>query len=352
MFSSSGSTLPFQVYSGDTEDDFQKELKVIRDVAEVKEASRDDGCYCEFDTYMKLSDYNHLREMLGYEKISLGDNEYAIHIKKRVLGETGDFSGQLSVRGKEGELKFAGYYTESFSQDGHNGGDYVIVVPDEACALEPYYAELVVDIKGDAPAGLSGRLDDLDKEDIYGYLDWSEDDEEEEDRAVSSGPNNSCCGSDAIVTYAAVNLVRDNAVLEVKYMLSSIVFPCFYIGLVFVCVALTVLSVQQLSDSAKYKFRYGVLKKIGLSRKEVSGVIKRQLIAYCLCPALFAAVIAGIIAVFISRKFIFYTGIETQIFQYFGISFLLFFGVYFLYFITTYVEFNRNIENGMGDRLL
>lgn len=384
-----------QVYSGDTEDDFQKELKVIRDAAEVREAypyhiytdrtsqvnswlythlrefgtmyltenggpdeealaSRDDGCYCEYDTYMKLSDYNHLREMLGYEKISLGDNEYAIHIKKRVLGETGDFSGQLSVRGKEGELKFAGYHTEAFSQDGHNGGDYVIVVPDEACALEPYYAELVVDIKGDAPAGLSGRLDDLDKEDIYGYLDWSKDDEEEEeeDSAVSSGPNNSCCGSDAIVTYAAVNLVRDNAVLEVKYMLSSIVFPCFYIGLVFVCVALTVLSVQQLSDSAKYKFRYGVLKKIGLSRKEVSGVIKRQLVAYYLCPALFAAVIAGIIAVFISRKFIFYTGIETQIFQYFGISFLLFFGVYFLYFITTYVEFDRNIENGMGDRLL
>ena len=67
---------------------------------------------------------------------------------------------------------------------------------------------------------------------------------------------------------------------------------------------------------------------------------------YYLCPALFAAVIAGIIALFISRKFIFYTGVETGVFQYFGISFLLFFGVYVLYFLTTYVQFRQNVESG------
>ena len=309
-----------------------------------KLAGRDDGCYCEFDTYMQLSDYNRLREMLGYERISLGENEYAIHIKKRVLGETGDFSEHLRVKGESGELIFSGYYSETFSQDGHNGGDYVIVVPDGACALTPYYSELAVDIEGEAPAGLGERLDDLDKKDVYSYLDWSDSEEDEED--VASGPNNSCCGSDTIITYAAVNLVRDNLIPEVKYMLSSIVFPCFYIGLVFVCVALTVLSVQQLSDSAKYKFRYGVLGKMGLSRREVAGVIRRQLVAYYLCPAAFAAAVAGIIALFISRKFIFYTGVETEVFQYFGMSFLLFCGVYALYFVTTYVEFRQNVESG------
>lgn len=408
-----GEKFPFdvQVYSGDVEDDFSLELGVIGEMCEMKEvypyhiytdgtaqvnewlythlkefgnlyttpegepdrkalAERDDGCYCEFDTYMQLSDYNYLREMLGYERISLGENEYAIHMKKRVFGETGDFSEHLKVKGKNGELIFSGYHTEPFSQDGHNGGDYVIVVPDGACTLTPYYSELAADIEGEAPAGLSERLDDLDKKDVYNYLDWI-DEEEEEDAAETdaqkdadgksgadekfsadeivgdeqSGPNNSCCGSDSIITYAAVNLVRDNVIPEVKYMLSSIVFPCFYIGLVFVCVALTVLSVQQLSDSAKYKFRYGVLGKMGLSKREIAGVIRRQLVAYYLCPAAFAAVIAGIIAVFVSRKFIFYTGVETEVFQYFGMSFLLFCGVYVLYFVTTYVEFKRNVED-------
>ena len=370
-----------QVYSGNVEDDFQRELAVIEEEAVVKEAypyqiytngtaqvnewlythlrefgsmyltpegepdagaleERDDGCYCEFDTYMKLSDYNHLREMLGYGKVSLRENEYAIHIKSRVLGETGDFSEHLNVEGWEGQLKFSGYHTEPFSQDGHNGGDYVIVVSDSACELTPYYAELAVDIRGKAPEGLGDRLDDLDKKDVFSHLDW---DGEEE----PPGANNSCCGSDAIITYAAVNLVRDNVIPEVKYMLSSIVFPCFYIGLVFVCVALTVLSVQQLSDSAKYRFRYGVLSNMGLSRLEVAGVIRRQLIAYYLCPALFAAVIAGIIGLFVSRKFIFYTGVETEVFQYFGISFLLFSGIYLVYFLTTYVQFRQNAERGI-----
>lgn len=376
-----------QVYSGDVEDDFGQELSVIREMSRIKEAyryhiytdgttqvnewlythlrefgdmyltpdgrpdkmalaERADGCYCEFDTYMLLSDYNHLREMLGYGKITLKENEYAIHIKKRVFKETGDFSEHLNISGKAGKLKFSECYTEAFSQDGHNGGDYVIVVPDSACELTPYYGELAADIRGQAPDGLGDRLDGLNKKDAYSALDWEEDGEEESGGDESSGPNNSCCGSDAIISYAAVNLVRDNAIPEVKYMLSSIVLPCFYIGLVFVCVALTVLSVQQLSDSARYRFRYGVLSKMGLSKREVSGIIQKQLMAYYLCPALFAAAIAGLIGLFISRKFIFYTGVETEVFQYFGMSFLLFCGVYALYFVTTYVEFRQNVESG------
>jgi len=296
-------------------------------------AASDDGIYCRYDTYMKLSDYNHLRRMLGYEEVSLGEDEYLIHMKKRVYGEVGDFSRHLTVEGNDGKLAFAGFYTESFSQDGHNGGDYVIVVPDSAGeGLRPYYSELAADIKGEAPVGLADSLDELTKEG--------------EDMPWMENLENSCCGSDQIIVFAAVNLVRDNLIPTVKYMLSSIVFPCFYTGLVFVCIALTVLSVQQLSDSAKYKFRYDVLRKMGLSEEEVAGVILKQLFGYYLCPALFAAVVAGIIAIYISRKFIFYIGLPTPVIQYFGISFLLFFGVYSLYFVTTYVSFKRNVRRG------
>lgn len=310
------------------------------DLAKIE--NTDDGSFCRYDTYMKLSDYNHLRKMLGYRNISLKADEYAIHIKPRVLKETGDFSDKLAVKGENGTLSFAGYFTESFSQDGHNGGDYVIVVPDEdAGMLRPYYKELVADIKGRAPEGLGSSLDNIERDgEAYGYLNMDSEAYEKESEPVT----NSCYGSDQIITYAAVNLVRDNLIPEIKYMLSSIVFPCFYLGFVFVCVALTVLSVQQLSDSAKYKFRYDVLRKIGLRKREVSRVIGKQLFWYYLCPAVFAAGIAGIIAVFISEKFIFYTGIGAPVFQYFGISFLLFFGIYGLYFAATYLGFKRNVE--------
>lgn len=130
-------------------------------------------------------------------------------------------------------------------------------------------------------------------------------------------------------------------------MLSALIFPCFYIGLVFLCVALTVLSVHQLSDSAKYRFRYLVLGKLGMNKQEIGIVILKQLVCYYLCPVILAVVIGGSVSVFMSGKFIFYTGIQSAVFQYFGLTFLLFFGIYALYFITTYVSFRRNVETDL-----
>ena len=303
--------------------------------------------YCDFDTYMGLSDYNHLRQMLGLSEITLKEDEYGIHIKKRVFQETGDFSGELVVEGNGRTLSFAGYHTEGFSQDGQNGGDYVVIVPDSVIAgMRPYYGELVADVTGDVPSDLQRKLDDLEKDEekinSQGHVmtEASADYEDWEDEEIG----NSCSGSDTIVVYAAKNLVRDNVIPEIKYMLSSIVFPLFYVGLVFLCVALTVLSVQQLSDSAKYRFRYQVLSQIGYSRREISGIILKQLLWYYMCPLLLAMAISGLIAVYAGGKFNFYTGTQTPGFMYFLLSVFLFVGIYLVYFAVTYIGFKRNVE--------
>lgn len=303
------------------------------DVEKIRKGG--DGSYCRYDTYMGLSDYNALRKMLGYEEVSLENGEYLLHMKDRVLRETGDFTDEIKIQGKDGVLACVGIRTEPFSQDGHNGGDYVIVVPDEELSsMTPYYSELAVDIKGKAPDDLEKQLDSLGDEQDFGGHPQRE--------------GNSCYGSDTIVSYAAVNLVRDNLIPEVRYMLLCIMFPAFYIGLVFLCVALTVLSVQQLSDAAKYRFRYRVLGQLGMGRKETDHLIFRQLLWYYLCPALFAAAVSSMICAFISRKFIFYTGVHTPLFQYFGASCLLFLGIYTVYFVITYISFKRTVreENG------
>jgi len=375
--------VPFdvQIHSGYVEDDFAAELAVIEKNVPVGEVysyhiyengtdqvnvwlythlkvfgdmyRKEDGSpdrqaiaeernftYCVYDTFMGLTDYNHLRGMLGLKEISLKDNEYAVHIKDRVFRETGDFSDQLVMEGKNGTLQFAGYYTEPFSQDGHNGGDYVIVVPDaELSKMRPFYSELVVELGGETPENLKRELDEAAKRLDFKQIDVAA--ELDTDEMLYA---NNCCGSDAIIAYAADNLVRDNMVVEIKCVLSTIIFPMLYMGLVFLCVALTVLSVQQLSDSAKYKFRYGVLKQIGMGTKGVAGLVLKQLVLFYLCPALFAVLISGIIAGYVGGKFNFYSGAVTPSGQYFGISFLLFFGIYLIYFAVTYVGFMRNLE--------
>lgn len=367
-----------QIYNGDSSHDFEEELALLHQETDVKDSypyriytdgtnqvntwlythlkyfgtiykyedgtpnekkirTENDQSYCTSDTFMSLTDYNYLRSMLGYQFVDLGENEYLIHMKKRVHNELGDFSKHLTIGKKINEgkaLSFAGYKTEPFSQDGHNGGDYVIVVPDHVIEkMTPFYSELAVDLNEKASKDLSQKLDDLREDLSFG-------DQEQKE-------NSWCFGSDTVVTYAAVNLVRDNAIPEVRYMLSAIIFPAFYVGLVFVCVALTVLSVQQLSDSTKYRFRYDVLRKLGLDRKEISKTVRKQLVAYYLCPVLFAAGISGIIGIYMSRKFIFFTGVSTSVFQYFGIAFILFFAIYAVYFIATYVGFRRNIDENV-----
>ena len=196
-----------QIYSPDTEDDFAQELDILKKETNIQEIYRysiyenadaqvnawlythlktfgtmyqnpdgtpdekalleeveehTNGTYFSYDTYMKVSDYNHLRSLLGYKEITLGKQQYALHMKERIYKETGDFSSHLKIKADETELLCSGIYTEPFSQDGHNGADYIIIVPDQTVeGMNPYYAELVAQIQGKAPANLQQTLDGL-----------------------------------------------------------------------------------------------------------------------------------------------------------------------------------------------
>ena len=196
-----------QIYSPDTEDDFAQELDILKKETNIQEIYRysiyenadaqvnawlythlktfgtmyqnpdgtpdekalleeveehTNGTYFSYDTYMKVSDYNHLRSLLGYKEITLGKQQHALHMKERIYKETGDFSSHLKIKADETELLCSGIYTEPFSQDGHNGADYIIIVPDQTVeGMNPYYAELVAQIQGKAPANLQQTLDGL-----------------------------------------------------------------------------------------------------------------------------------------------------------------------------------------------
>lgn len=305
---------------------------------EIEDKLKNDGTYYPYDTYMGLSDYNHLRQMLGYKKIKLNRDEYLLQIKPRLYEEVSEIGKDIQITDASGKnlLSCAKIVSDPFSQDGHNGADYVIVVPDEVLKrMRPYYSELAVDIDGKSPVNLQNKLmelapeiDDLNLDMDMDYINYPD----------------LCCGSDSIITFGYVYLARESLIPEVKYMLGSVIIPMFYIGLVFVCVAVTVLSVQQLSDSAKYKFRYDVLAKLGLESRQIRCLILKQLTAYYLCPAVLAMIISGKMILFVSKRFVTATGVPTAVGGFFLKSIALFFGIYLVYFIVTYVGFKRNIE--------
>lgn len=353
-----GKSLAFDVlvFNEDTNYDFRDELNIISEDSVIEDQHsyniyengtdhinqylyehvdgtwRNDlgSSYFSYDTYIGISDYNYIRSMLGYETVDLGDNGYLIHSIERVR----PYLEQLAASGSvidNNALIYKGAFYDPLTQNGMNGADYLIVVPDQYLkSMDPYYSLLAVSIKDQAPAGLSERLRSIRPSflsEIGGF-----------NSTFQHGQ-----GSNNIISYSSLVLVRDNDIVEVGLALVSIAFVLAYTGIVFLCAALTILAVQQLSDSSKYKFRYSILKQLGLSKKETDRVVLKQLGVYYLCPFVISIVLSMFIGLFASERFVYYTGIQAGIFWYYLLAVFVFAVLYVVYFIVTYVGFLRNI---------
>lgn len=303
--------------------------------------------YYKYDTYMKLSDYNALREMLGENAISLKKNEYAIQTKTRIQRDFGQDIFHQQIKTGNHVLSLSEIYTGAFSQNGINGADYLIIVSDDVSKeMNVYYSVYAADIEGEGTEALKDSLDEVHRH-KHGVLTYDEyeasieekdtEEEWEEDLLEANG-------TDEVLVIIADIFVRDIDVSDFKFIVTSVTFPLAYIALIFICVALTILAVQQLSDSGKYKFRYDVLKKLGMKKREIDSVVFRQLSLYYLVPAAAAIAISSVIAVYVGNQFVRYTGADGNGVYYFGISLLITAGIYMIYFAATYIGFKRNVN--------
>ena len=198
---------PFDIIilSNNVTDDFQKELTVIKSNIEVKEhyqynvyenktcdfrnflcqnlttfmnkeessemtQIRQDIDYYTYDEYMKLTDYNSLRVMLGYQEVELRENEYIIQMPNRVYRDIENLEDEF-LKSLNLELEFKGIQTEGFAQSGHNGADYIIIVPDhfvEEMGMSKYFSLLAVMADENVPENLSEMLYDINDK-VRGY---------------------------------------------------------------------------------------------------------------------------------------------------------------------------------------
>lgn len=283
--------------------------------------------YYDYDVYMGVTDYNRLREMLGLTPVTLQDGQYLIHIPNRVYQEIKNKSVQPQ-NGLHIGLDFAGFQTEGVAQNGHNGADYLLVVPDKKLTgMKKYFSLMAVMASGNVPESLSESLYDL----------------EGKTRGYDELADYIRIGSEELFLMPATIQVKSREVLELKFLMSTLSFPLFYIGLVFLCVSLTVLSVQQLSDSNKYRFRYEILNQLGMGKKKIRRVVAKQLFFYYLCPVILSVIFSAVFILYIGKQFVIHTGIHTEWILYFCISLISFLGIYIFYFLLTYMQFEKNI---------
>ena len=120
-----------------------------------------------------------------------------------------------------------------------------------------------------------------------------------------------------------------------------------YGAVVLMVICLTILALQQLLDATHYRYRFGVLRKLGVEESEIDRLVLKQLAVWFGLPIVVAILISLVVI------FYFFQMISVQISAYLGFGALMaqvgiIVGILILlllcYFISTWILFKRSIS--------
>ncbi len=270
---------------------------------------------------LRWSDYAALRAIAGYRTVELKEGQYLFHCMTYLEEVLRDYREPLTLG--DVTLQPGGVYTEHLSQsDGTvNGRGYILVVPDEVVeGLEVHHW-----------AYAAKTVQPVTRAQFYDLWDINE--------RTSSG-----ISSNAITTRA-----QEEA--EMASQTALCVFPLYYLALSLTMTAATILTIQQLSESERYKRQFSLLQKLGMDRREMAKALRTQFAIYYALPA--------VPPVLIGAPFILHLASLPEPGVMVGASspwlivlsaLAVFFLVYAVYIVLAYTSLKRNVlpEQGSG----
>lgn len=290
---------------------------------------------------VKLSDFNKLRSMLGYKKIKLKDNEFTTQwakvIKEDDIKKSLKKNSTINIDGKNLNISDTGYYIESIGEGIYNiYSDHIIVLPDKLCEnLTLASTNLLVNTKNEVDFE---KIIEFKDNYIYNWFKYNN-----ENLAKKYSNKNKDITEyliDVRVKFFETNNIL-NATLAMRIL-------GIYLGTVLLMISLTVLALQQLSDSIEHKSRFNVLKKLGVEDEDINKIILKQISIYFIIP-IFIALIGFVIFIFNyyilnSEVINSYIGDKAFVIN-IVIAMILMIFIYVCYFTGTYYTFKRNIKS-------
>lgn len=290
---------------------------------------------------INLSDFNRLRKILGYDEITLKENEFTMQWQKMIKeSEIKDYiNSNSTINVNDVTLKISpnSYYIDSLGEGIYNfWTNAIIVLPDKVCenltvASTKFYGNTKEEMSYEESLELGEFAVNWFREnhiDLYNKYEKSKDE------------NYSFIDPmDIDVRVAARNGIL-NASLFMRIL-------GIYLGAVLLMISLTVLSLQQLEDSIEHKQRFKILNKLGIEKKEINKLILKQISCYFIIPV-FIAIIGFLICLYnfsiiYADEIYLFIGNEAFVFNII-IAIVLILIIYTCYFIATYCTFKRNIE--------
>ena len=272
-----------------------------------------------------LSDYNTIREMLGYEPIFLADGEFTTHWQTIATTDERDsfLRDHTQVQTDAGTLTLAeqSYYEEAIGQTAYNSYTNVLFVfPDSVCAqLLPVMRNRYITTTDAISYDNARELEQVFTEQ-YPEL------------------------ADTGVAYSIrLSTLQINSTRAGNFVLQA---AMLYGAVVLMVICLTVLSLQQLLDAGQYRYRFSVLRKLGVEERNIRKLVLKQLGVWFGLPIVVAIGVSTVVIVYflqtISVEISAYIGIGTLLLQ-IGttVSILL---LLVGYFVSTWILFHRSIE--------
>ncbi len=373
---------PFEIMMSIPENDFSKYKEYINQNVKVKDMYEyrlynvyntnvrkalddtvfEERCYDDIDKVMMFSDYNKLREMLGYEKVHLKDDEIIIQTLKTAEAAFKNYTNKNDkIKIADIEFKIKEIRTENLSQINFNGYTYIIIVPDNLIDIVKKQDSKIISKDTDNNSITNVEQDNEENNTKIGYFDFgyklvvttyeTTDEKFYEELSELIEKKEIPMTSEVRGEDQQFNIqyplgevyTRGYRIGQVKSMYAIISFLAFYVALIFVMATATLLAIQQLNDSEKYKYRYELLKKLGMDELQMNRIILKQLFFYFALPMLLPFVVC--IPVILSVGSIFTIAVTMkEIITNICIIYGLFVLVYGIYFIATDVQFTRNIE--------
>lgn len=275
---------------------------------------------------ISLSDYNTIREMLGYEQLSLGEDEFTTQWQTIATEEERDsfLKEHTSIMTDAGELTLSehSYYEDAIGETVYNSYTNILyVLPDSICEkLLPVIKNRYITTEENISYENAKELEKL----------FTEEYPEQTESGVMYG--------------IRFSTLQTNSTIASNFILQA---AMLYGAVVLMVICLTMLSLQQLLDAGQYKYRFSVLRKLGVEEKHIGKLILKQLRVWFGLPIIVAILVSAVVITYfiqiISAEISAYIGFGTLMLQ-IGITMGILIILLICYFISTWILFRRSIN--------
>lgn len=275
---------------------------------------------------ISLTDYNHLRNMLHLDSIQLAEDEFATQWAYTAHeDDIADFIAghqTISANGIHLNLASKGSYQANITDSLYNSyTDVILIFPDDVCgSLLGANMGLFINTKQ--------AISYDDARELESYFDTQ----------MSATDNHT--GNRTYIRFSTLQINDTTTAIFIMRTMMT------YFAIVLLIICFTILSLQQLTDAYDFRYRFDVLRKIGVDDTGINRIILKQMLIWFGLPVFVAILAASVLVVYILQTIYAevsaYMGMTAFIANA-GVSVAVLFILLCCYFVSSWVLFKKSI---------